>query len=179
MTKSNFNEQLYFAYGSNINLQQMGYRCPGAEIFGPAVLEGYDLVFRGGSRRGSGVATVIPKEGSQGYGLLWQITSGNEKSLDIYEGYPSLYEKETLTVRTQGGKSFEVMAYVMTDEWMRAPAPPSLSYYNGIKEGFIDNDLPLKPLREALNQCYKEVAAYDKAAREDMLRASKNKGPER
>ena len=99
--------------------------------------------------------------------------------MDIYEGYPSLYEKETLTVRTQGGKSFEVMAYVMTDEWMRAPAPPSLSYYNGIKEGFIDNDLPLKPLREALNQCYKEVAAYDKAAREDMLRASKNKGPER
>ena len=72
MTKSNFNEQLYFAYGSNINLQQMGYRCPGAEIFGPAVLEGYDLVFRGGSRRGSGVATVIPKEGSQVYGLLWQ-----------------------------------------------------------------------------------------------------------
>ena len=42
MSKQIFNEQLYFAYGSNINLEQMAWRCPGAEVFGPAVLEGYE-----------------------------------------------------------------------------------------------------------------------------------------
>lgn len=162
MSKNKFNEQLYFAYGSNINLEQMAWRCPGAEVFGPAVLEGYELLFRGNSRRGSGVATIAPKEGSQVYGLLWQITSGNEKTLDIYEGYPSLYEKETLRVRTPNGRSFGVMAYVMTNERMRVPASPSLHYYNGIKEGFVDNDLPLVPLREALQHCYKEIAVLDK-----------------
>ena len=65
MSKQIFNEQLYFAYGSNINLEQMAWRCPGAEVFGPAVLEGYELLFRGNSRRGSGVATIAPKEGSR------------------------------------------------------------------------------------------------------------------
>lgn len=32
---------LYFAYGSNINLDQMAYRCPAAEVVGPVVLENY------------------------------------------------------------------------------------------------------------------------------------------
>lgn len=164
MSKKAFNEQLYFAYGSNINLEQMAWRCPGAEVFGSAALEGYELLFRGNSRRGSGVATIAPKEGSQVYGLLWRITPGNEASLDIYEGYPSLYEKETLTVRTPNDRSFAVMAYVMTDELLLVPAPPSLSYYNGIKEGFVDNDLPMEPLRDALQHCYKEIAALDKQA---------------
>ena len=49
---------LYFAYGSNINLDQMRYRCPDATVYGQAVLDNYDLRFRG-----SGVATVEPKEG--------------------------------------------------------------------------------------------------------------------
>ena len=51
---------LYFAYGSNINLDQMQYRCPDATVYGQAVLDNYDLRFRG-----SGVATVIIVQHSQ------------------------------------------------------------------------------------------------------------------
>ena len=54
------------------------------------------------------------------------------------------------------------MAYVMTNERLRVPSPPSLRYYNGIKEGFIENDLLLEPLRNALQHCYKELTALDK-----------------
>jgi len=121
MPKRKYNEQLYFAYGSNINLEQMAYRCPGAKVFGPAALEGYELLFRGNSSRGYGVATIAPKEGSRVEGLLWRITPANERSLDIYEGYPSFYEKETVSVKTPNGQSFAVMAYVMTNERLRAP----------------------------------------------------------
>ena len=32
---------LYFAYGSNINLDQMRYRCPDASVYGQAVLDNY------------------------------------------------------------------------------------------------------------------------------------------
>ena len=74
---------LYFAYGSNINLDQMRYRCPDATVYGQAVLDNYDLRFRG-----SGVATVEPKEGACVYGLLWELTDQCEASLDRYEGYP-------------------------------------------------------------------------------------------
>ena len=34
-------ERLYFAYGSNINLDQMAHRCPNAQVVGPVVLENY------------------------------------------------------------------------------------------------------------------------------------------
>ena len=57
-------ERLYFAYGSNINLEQMACRCPAAEVVGSAVLDGYELLFRG-NRSGYGVATVEPLSGSQ------------------------------------------------------------------------------------------------------------------
>ena len=70
---------LYFAYGSNINLDQMRYRCPDASVYGQAVLDNYDLRFRG-----SGVATVEPKEGACVYGLLWELTDKCEASLDRY-----------------------------------------------------------------------------------------------
>ena len=39
-------ERLYFAYGSNINLDQMAFRCPNAEVEGPVTLDGYRLAFR-------------------------------------------------------------------------------------------------------------------------------------
>ena len=52
-------ERLYFAYGSNINLEQMAVRCPAAQVVGPAVLVGLVLLFRG-LRRGTGVASIVP-----------------------------------------------------------------------------------------------------------------------
>ncbi len=54
-------EKLYFAYGSNINLEQMEYRCPAAKAVGPVILENYELLFRGNTR-GNGVATIAPRE---------------------------------------------------------------------------------------------------------------------
>ena len=68
---------LYFAYGSNINLGQMEYRCPDASVVGPVVLEGWELLFRRG-----GFATIAPKEGETVQGLLWSITQSCERSLD-------------------------------------------------------------------------------------------------
>lgn len=50
-------ENLYFAYGSNLDLEQMAQRCPDAEIVGPVRLENYELRFCG-----SGFATVAPPE---------------------------------------------------------------------------------------------------------------------
>ena len=38
-------ETYYFAYGSNMNLDQMAYRCPAASVVEPVQLEGYRLTF--------------------------------------------------------------------------------------------------------------------------------------
>ncbi|MFR8038204.1 gamma-glutamylcyclotransferase family protein [Clostridium fessum] len=157
-------EKLYFAYGSNINLNQMDMRCPNARVIGPVVLEGYELLFRG-NLRGCGVATIAPKEGEIVHGLLWNITPSCEQSLDGYEGFPYLYKKEQVLVQDKDGQKIPVMAYVMTDVW-HSPALPSPSYYAGIQKGFWQNGLPLESLRQALKKVQQEVREHHPRKRE-------------
>ena len=175
-------DKLYFAYGSNINLDQMAYRCPAAQMVGPVLLENYELLFRGNAN-GNGVATIKPKEGQQVYGLLWRITPDCERSLDIYEGYPRLYEKESVAVRDSAGRQLTVMAYVMTDgdRW-RSPALPSEYYYKGILDGYRQIGLPTQALKQAWDHCVGEVQRETERSNRracSQLSPRQKKGPER
>ena len=38
-------KKLYIAYGSNLNLNQMKYRCPTAKLVGKGTIENYELQF--------------------------------------------------------------------------------------------------------------------------------------
>ena len=166
-------ETLYFAYGSNINLEQMAHRCPDAQIMGPVTLENYELRFRG-----SGFATVAPKEGCVVHGLLWKLTPSCEQSLDRYEGYPRHYTKETVTVQTMDGAAVSVMAYIMAEPMCRQPALPYPSYYRAIQQGFETNGLPVESLEEAWNRTIDEVwsGKLDRPKKRDAIKA---KGQER
>lgn len=154
-------EQYYFAYGSNINLQQMALRCPNAKVVGPCVLENYELLFRGNGG-GFGVATIAAKAGSRVHGLLWKITPRDEQRLDVYEGYPHLYAKQTVTVKAVSGEKVAVMAYVMTRETECWPTVPSASYYFGIMEGFQQNSLPEQALKSALHHTCQEIQTLER-----------------
>ena len=101
-------ERYYFAYGSNMNLGQMRFRCPDAEVVGNVRLEDYRLAFRGRAP-GNGVATVLPEKGSCVDGVLWRITEACEKNLDFNEGFPNFYGKEPIRVKIRAealGKVF-------------------------------------------------------------------------
>ena len=164
-------DKLYFAYGSNINLHQMERRCPDATVVEPVVLPNHELLFRGNSS-GCGVATIRPKKGRQVHGLLWRITPRDELALDFYEGYPHLYDKQPVNVTIQSGAEITVMAYVMTREKERLPTEPTVGYYEGIREGFVQNGLPVKALEQALRQCWREV---DALAREKPQKKKKGR----
>lgn len=167
-------EQYYFAYGSNINLQQMALRCPNARVVGPCVPENYELLFRGNGG-GFGVATIAAKEGSRVHGLLWKITDHCEKSLDIYEGYPHLYKKAPVTVKNSKGKQISVMAYIMNDERNLAPVPPSNSYYDSIDAGFKQNGLPETSLREALKKVWQEYEVFSQHKKRQQERYTQSR----
>jgi hypothetical protein len=88
-------KRLYIAYGSNINLEQMAYRCPNSKVVGTRMIPDYELEFRG-------VATIVPKEGAEVPVLLWEIDQRDEISLDRYEGFPRMYRKELFEVEVDG-----------------------------------------------------------------------------
>lgn len=134
----------YIAYGSNLDVDQMLQRCPDAVTVGSSAIEGYKLVFRGNSR--PGVATIEPSEGSSIPVGIWAISSSDEDALDWYEGFPSLYVKQTFTLPVQG-KAVNAMAYIMTPGY--AVSPPSSRYLNTILDGYRDFGFDPAPLLEA------------------------------
>ena len=121
-------KELYFAYGSNLNIVQMAVRCAQAGVVGKAVLEGYELAFR------RGVLTILPKEGGRVNGLLWKVNAWDELTLDRYEGYPHLYTKELLPVQTDSGPQ-TVVAYVMTAPHCEKVQPPAATYLQTVLDG--------------------------------------------
>ena len=92
--------QLYFAYGSNLNHKQMIIRCKDSRYIKSAFLEGYKLSFCAASRD-YGVANIVKKKDSKVSvpGGIWEISESDEKELDIYEGYPTLYTKDYFKVK--------------------------------------------------------------------------------
>lgn len=125
------NKTLYIAYGSNLNLAQMAYRCPTAKAVGASDIKDYELLFRGG-RRGS-VATVEPLKGSSVPVLLWTLKEKDLEALDRYEGYPSFYHKEIFDVELNG-RTVPAMVYIMNDG--HPFGSPSDYYLNTIMEGY-------------------------------------------
>lgn len=153
-------EQMYFAYGSNMNLDQMAYRCPAAEAVCTAKLEGYELFFAG--RPGNGVASIRPKQGGTVVGVLWKLTEACEKSLDHYEAFPALYGKETVRVRGSDGMEHRVMAYTMQEPYSRIPAMPSMGYLAGILAGCEQNGVDEKPILRAVLDTDRELSVFEK-----------------
>ena len=139
-------KKYYIAYGSNLSVEQMAYRCPDAKVIGTAVIEGYALLFKG-------CATIEPREGSTVPVLVWEISPGDEKSLDRYEGYPNFYYKKdmALTVRMAGTdteQELNAMVYIMDER--RRPASPTGYYYKVLADGYEDFGFDKAILEQAL-----------------------------
>lgn len=145
--------KIYGAYGSNMNLEQMAHRCPKAKVIGKGILKDYKLTFRG---RYKGVANIEKCKGKVVPIVLWEITDECESALDIYEGYPSLYEKEDIKVIV-GDKVIKAMVYIMTKEYTHMAAVPTEYYFNVIAKGYEDNAIKIEPLELAYEQCLKEI----------------------
>lgn len=164
-------EKYYFAYGSNMNRDQMNFRCPRARVVTAVRLEDYRLTFSGAS--GNGVATILPEPGSHVDGVLWTITPHCEASLNRYEGYPNLYGKAQVTVCNIQGVKTEVMAYVMNAPYKDWTALPSETYLRGILEGCRQNGLSTQPVMEAVQRTQgeaKATAGKNKQSNKDRTR---------
>ena len=151
--------KLFIAYGSNLNLEQMKYRCPDSTVVGSGHLENYELAFRspGGGR---GVANIEPLERSSVPVCLWKVPAADERQLDIYEGFPWLYKKVLLPVRVDAVLGLAckddqnailwAWAYVMVGE--PRLAPPTRGYLETIIEGYHAFGFKLDALLQAARE---------------------------
>ena len=130
---------LYFAYGSNLHHFQMKRRCKDSIFLKKINLKDFRLTFRSKYR----AADIEPKKNAIVPGALFEISKNDEKKLDVYEDFPTLYKKYFFTYY---GK--KVMTYTMVKK--SSFMFPTERYLNVIKNGYRDCKLDKKFLLRAL-----------------------------
>ena len=117
----------------------MKRRCKDSIFIKKINLKNFRLTFRSKYR----AADIEPKKNSIVPGGLFEISKNDEKKLDIYEDFPSLYRKYYFFYY---GK--KIMTYTMVN---KTPFKfPTERYLNVVKRGYIDCKLDIKFLKRAL-----------------------------
>jgi hypothetical protein len=159
------NKRYYIAYGSNLSVEQMAYRCPDAKIVGTASLDGWKLLFKR-------FATIERQKDSRVPVLVWEISEQDEKNLDRYEGFPTFYDKKDLTLRVttldeKTLKELTAMVYIMDEK--QPFRLPTLYYYDVLVKGYeqfgFDQTLLHKGLTDSVGTEYTTVfeKAYERS----------------
>lgn len=147
-------KKYYIAYGSNLNLPQMRFRCPTAKVCGTAALKDWELLFKGS---GTGAYLTIERcEGGEVPVVIWEVSENDEMALDRYEGYPSFYYKKSIKVRYKGIRTGRLrtvtaFAYIMHEE--RFIGIPSDAYMRTCLEGYRTFGFDKAVLFRAYTKC--------------------------
>lgn len=126
--------QLYFAYGSNMDESQMRARVPGSVVVGTGFLPGHAFIFSGYSERWQGsTANVTPKAGEKVFGVIYALPPGGLDRLDAFEGYPRVYQRKSTAITVNSpearGRVNAILYYL---KQKRQLAPPSDAYVQQI-----------------------------------------------
>ena len=147
---------LYFAYGSNMEWKQMRDRCPSASFVGVARLRDHRLAFtRESKRRKCGVADAVADDGSEVWGVVYQIDERDVGKLDANEDYrpgrqENAYQRESRHVFVDGNKKnpLEVAVYFANPE--DQPPLPNQAYKDLILAGAKHWHLPDEYIQDVL-----------------------------
>jgi len=136
----------YFAYGSNLNCDQMKCRCPGAQFLGRGILPGYRFIIY--SR---GYASVVKDAEATVWGGIWKISHSHLVTLDNYEGISSkCYYRETIPVnladKAQGMMNCEIYFGADSIEGVSHPG-----YMKIVIQGALDCGLPKDYIKNRLD----------------------------
>jgi len=130
---------LYFANGSNLNHFKMKRRCKDSIFIKKIYLKDFKLTFRSKYR----AADIEKKKNSIVPGGLFEISKSDEKKLDLYEDYPTLYKKYYFFYYSK-----KVMTYTMVKKSLFKF--PTERYLNVVKRGYKDCKLDVSYLKKAL-----------------------------
>ncbi len=151
-------KRYYLAYGSNLNIEQMKWRCPTAKAIGTAEIHGYELLFKG-SKTGA-YLTIEKKKRSKVPVAVWEVQKEDEEALDRYEGYPRFYYKQELEMVSSGkggakGEKAKAFVYIMHED--RKLGIPSEFYVETCLRGYASFGFDKKILLKAIEKSRKGI----------------------
>jgi len=152
---------LYFAYGSNMNPNQIHARCTHPEFVALAKLPDHEVNFFGNSRVWDGAQeTVIPSPGKIVYGVIYKLTKSDWDRLDSWQdvrldGTGAYFHFPTIIEDLTGKKHF-VLTYKKC--YQGESQLPSKEYLDLIIQAAIFHDLPIDCLERWKTMQYKNAS---------------------
>ncbi len=139
---------LYFAYGSNVDEEQMLKRCPSAMLICKGELQGYAPCFPVyAKRRGGGVMSVRAKDFTDSvFGSVWSITARDLAVLDTYE--PNYNRSETPVLNLFDGRKIKVWCYFANEGSYRPDIKAAPDYLKQIITALERNNFTDKYIQE-------------------------------
>lgn len=136
--------EIYFAYGSNLDVDQVTARCGGENVRTVDIgyLPDHRLAFtQYYADWGGGVADVVKSPGNAVWGIIYELSNNALELLDTFEGYPHDYTRTKHTVMTPGGQGYDAWVYLVKRKDGDF-IPPSNRYLDVIKRTAKDARFP-------------------------------------
>ena len=143
---------IYIAYGMNMDPAIMKKRMPDAKVLGIGMIKDHTLIFRM-------CANIEPAPGKSVPVAVMEISENDEKTMDMFEGYPKWYGKQEFTVSDfkamdkewAGRTEVKGVAYVMNKINVN-PGRPDDNYLQKIRNGYEYFGLDMSILDEMLSR---------------------------
>jgi gamma-glutamylcyclotransferase len=136
---------LFFAYGSNMNPEQIAFRCQRPEIFAVAYLPDHAISFHGYTKKWDGSQEGLTYQpGKQLWGIIYKLSFSDMDRLDAWQdarlnGTGAYFQFPTEVIDLQGN-SFPVILY--KKDILGETQLPSEEYLNYIVSGAVSHRLP-------------------------------------
>lgn len=135
----------YFAYGSNMNQEQLLARGAKPKVVAAAKLADHQLAFFDYSGVWDGAEeTVLPAPGHDVWGVVYELSPADRERLDNAQDArldgSGAYFHSPVKVTDQEGKVYTVLLYKKNK--LGDPRKPSQEYLNFIVQGAVDRLLP-------------------------------------
>lgn len=124
--------ELVFAYGSNMDPNQMRERCPASDLaWFIASARGFKLVFpRESINRRCGVGSIQPEIGETVWGVVFAVSQQDLPRLDEFEGVGSgAYERNKIVALDELNVAHTVWTYFAKPMGVYQPSPEYLTLY--------------------------------------------------
>jgi hypothetical protein len=144
-------ELLYFAYGSNMNAEQIATRCVKPRKIAAARLPRHTLAFFGNSKTwDGGQETVVPSSGHDVWGVVYQLSSLDSDRLDVWQDAridgTGAYFHYPAHVLDREGRRHTVLFY--KKDMLGESHRPSREYLDFIIRSAEQRELPLEYIAE-------------------------------
>jgi cation transport regulator ChaC len=133
----------YFAYGSNLNVDQKEFRTGTIRKAVRCHLKHYRLAFNKRSGASGVAANIMPQDGQIVWGVAYLCSAEALSKMDSWEGVASgHYRRANVQVQTGDGGTLNAIAYIAEDKYVTEESRPSDEYLQKIISGAQHHAFP-------------------------------------